>query len=36
MEHAFLPDFIFTTSEKAMGICKEQNNLFDSQDDEEC
>lgn len=30
MQQAFLADFIFTTSEKAKGICKEQNNLFNS------
>jgi len=35
MKYSFLLDFIFTTSEKAKGICKEKKNLFNSWDDEE-
>lgn len=35
MEYSFLLGFIFSTSEKAKGICKEKKNLFNSLDDEE-
>lgn len=34
-QQAFLPDFLFSISEKAKGISKEQNNLFNSWDDKE-